>query len=463
MPYLSEPDQNAQNPQQGQAQQPMTAPPSTSSAPGAGPGSSTGKSGAPQATPAQPFQNLSSYLSANAPQVQQQGAQIAGNLNTQYGQVTSDINKGASDFGGQVAGGYAAPNDALTNSAASNPTAFVQNPNDVKAFQSLYNDAYTGPTAYETTSPYAALNTEATNAASNATNFDTIPGMQTYFANNNPNATAGGNTLDATLLSGNPDAYAQVQNAAKPFAGLSDYLAGTVTAQDKAAADANTAATNEATAVQNQFTGAGGVVPTFQSNVNSELATDVGQTNAYNTAVNGLLSKTAAAQPYIAALQDAIPLYNSVLTSDQAASKGKGLIPSASPESNNYKSINLPSWTIPTATLSQPTLAQAATPSDIAEQNALQQLLGSNYSPQFDATGAVPFNNPGAPPTLSSIIGPALSNLEGQSLDPDVFISSPVSMTNPGFTGGRPQSGSDYVTNVTNAEKTLQNYLSGNS
>lgn len=262
-------DPNQQDPNaQNQAAQPNAM--MTSSAPGSGPGSSAGKSSAPQATPAQPFQNLQAYLGANAPQVDQQANKIAGNLTNQYGQIQSDIGKAGTEFGNQVKGGYTAANPDIENQAISNPTDFVKNPDNVKAFQSLYNDSYTGPSDFESSTPYGQLSQQVSSAASNAKNFNSLPGMQTYFQGQNPNATQGGNTLDSVLLSGNPGAYSKIQQAAKPFGTLNDYLNTTTNTADKGVASAQKEAGDISSALRNQFTGEGGVIPTFQKNVNDK-------------------------------------------------------------------------------------------------------------------------------------------------------------------------------------------------
>lgn len=282
-----DPNAQDQNQQQNQAAQPNAM--MTSSAPGAGPGSSAGKSTAPQATPSQPFQNLQAYLSANAPQVQQQADQISGNLNTQYGQVKSDVNNAQSDFGNQVQGGYAQPNPDITNQAETNTTAFAGNPDNVKAFQNLYNDTYTGPSNFESTTPYGALNTEVTGAANNATNFNTLPGMQTYFQGQNPNATQGGNTLDAVLLSGTPGAYNEVKQAAQPFGGLSDYLTNATNTADQGVTAAQKTAADTASGLQNAFTGTNGIIPNFENSVNSAVTNSQAQAQARSDAAKAAL------------------------------------------------------------------------------------------------------------------------------------------------------------------------------
>lgn len=259
-------DPNKQ-PDQGQPAQPALP---TTSAPGSGPGASSGKA-TPQSAPAQPFQNLQSYLTANQPQIQAQGTKIAGDLSNQYGQVTSDINKAKTDFGTQVESGYAKPDENIINSASSNPTDFVSKPENVKAFQSLYNDQYTGPDAFENTTGYGNVSGEAGKAASDAALLNTPEGVQNYFANQNPTATKGGNVLDSVLLQGSPEVYGQIQNAVKPFAGLNDYLTGTVNEANQGVTQAKQTANKTAQDLKNKFTGEGGIIPSFQTELQDKL------------------------------------------------------------------------------------------------------------------------------------------------------------------------------------------------
>ena len=92
---------------------------------------------------------LSDYLKANAPLIENQGTQISNDFNNQFNQLQGDINTGVSNFGEQVKGGYAAPDENLVNDAASNPSEFVKNTGNVNKFKSLYNDSYTGPTNFQ--------------------------------------------------------------------------------------------------------------------------------------------------------------------------------------------------------------------------------------------------------------------------------------------------------------------------
>lgn len=246
--------------------------PTTSSAPGAGPGASGGKTAqTPQSAPRQPFQNLQAYLSANQPQVQAQAEKTAGQLESQYGQTQGAIDQAKTQYGEQVKAGYTPANEELVNQAVSNPTEFVSKPENIKAFQSLYNDQYTGPGNFETSDTYGNLASQVNKATEQANLVNTIPGLQTYYQGQNPNATKGGNVLDAVLMQGSPEAFSKVTDAAKKFGSLQDYLSGATTDVNKAIQDAKAQATATSTGLQNKFTGEGGLIPTFQNELTGRV------------------------------------------------------------------------------------------------------------------------------------------------------------------------------------------------
>lgn len=268
----NDPNQNPQNELSPQASVgPDIGPVTTSSAPGAGPGHNS-KGSAPQATPAQPFQNLQAYLSANAPQVADQGNRIAGDLTSQYGQIQSDINAKQADFDKQVQGGYAKPNQELVDKAVASPTDFVSDPNNVKAFQDLYNNAYRGPDAFETTGEYGDLNAKVSKAASDASLLGSNAGLQTYFQGQNPNSTKGGSILDSVLLQGTPEAYGKVKSAAQSFSNLPEYLSGAANTSDAAAEVAKNEAEQEKSDLQSKFNGDKGIIPTTEQQFENRLS-----------------------------------------------------------------------------------------------------------------------------------------------------------------------------------------------
>ena len=83
---------------------------------------------------------LSDYLTANADQVQGMGNQVAGQLGQNFNQVQGDVNAAGQGFQQAVSGGYTPYNADIVNQATSDPTQFVQNADNVTAFQKQLNN-----------------------------------------------------------------------------------------------------------------------------------------------------------------------------------------------------------------------------------------------------------------------------------------------------------------------------------
>lgn len=386
--------------QNKQAQQGVTTPnPLAQLPPNAGPGSGSagqGGGGTNQAglgTPTQfgsPASKLSDYLAANAPQVAQEGQNIAGNLNTQFGQTQSDIGQAGQAFGSQVAGGYAPPNQDVVNQAAANPTDFAANPSNVAAFKSQLNDTYSGPANFEGTQGYANVQNEVNNAVQNAGLLNSPAGLSTYLRNNvEANPTPGENTLDTVLLQGNPQAIGQVQGAASQFPSLSGYLGNTVTGADQTVVDAQNAAKQAAGAANTAFNGPAGVVPTFNAGVQSEL--DAANA-ARGPAANALTAENTDISSRLGNKQNLTPqeLTDLGLTGSQIQSlidtennlgnakvtEGLRQIPF------NQPIPNLSQWLTPgTPSQISPALGTVATPADYTKEAALSKLLGASVGP----------------------------------------------------------------------------------
>jgi hypothetical protein len=278
MAFVSE-DNQQQNGTPGPAQNPLAsqAPVATTSAPGAGPGKGSGTPGGAAQAQTQPFQNLQAYLTANAPQITNQGTQIANQLSSQYGATTGAVDQAAQNVQGQVTAGTTAPNQALVNQAAANPTEFVTDPNNVAAFQKQLAGGYSGPANMEGTDQYGTAAKAVQDAVTQAGQVNTTSGLENYVRGTERNPTQGESLLDTVLLQGNPNAIQTVQNAAKPFTGLNDYLGQATTTTDAAIQKAITDAQNQAQAVQAQFTGAGGVVPAWEKGITDQVAAQQAQ------------------------------------------------------------------------------------------------------------------------------------------------------------------------------------------
>ncbi len=300
---------------------------------------------------------LGDYLSANAPQIQNQANNIVGGLNNQYGQVNQDITNAANQFQSQVQGGYAASNPDVVNQAKNDVTGFAKDPNNVKAFQSQYNNAYTGPQNFEGTDQYGNIQNEVNSAVQNANLLQSPAGLQSYLAGTQKNPTRASTTLDQLLLNGNPQAQASIQGAAKQFGGLTDQF-GNVTSQ----ADQSVQAAQQAAQQSNQY--AHQQIQPVASNFNTGLQTAAQQAEAQRNAYNNSLNQFYG---------QATPIGQNI-NNYLAQMYGQ---PSIENQSSDFINKN-PLITNPITT------AQSATPEQYQQAAALSQLLGQDYTSPLD-------------------------------------------------------------------------------
>jgi hypothetical protein len=382
-----------------------SAPPQTGGSAGAGSGASkAGGEPSSQGTSTQfgsSASKLGDYLSANAPQIGQQAQNVASGLNTQYGQVQSDITNAANQFGQSVQGGYAAPNQDVVNQAVTNPTQFAATPSNVSAFQGQLNDVYSGPTSYESTTPYTNIQGEVQNAVQNAGLLNTQAGLQSYLGQTSGgNQTQASNTLDALLLSGNPAAQQQIQQAAGQFQGLTDQFGNTVTAADQSVQAAQQAAQQAQQYAQGQY---GTAVTGFNTNLQNELAAANAANTDYNTNIANLRSQLQSGQ---------LPTGYGVDTGLQSFLT-QYMNPSLAPLGGaSYNYVNaLPSNVNPQV----PQLGQVASAQDYATLAALNQLGGTPIQSQLD-------------PTQAALAGtyqtPTIGNLNNQTIAQDILTGA---------------------------------------
>lgn len=234
----------------------MPIPPQTGGSAGAVAG---GKAGAPGVGTSTQFGSnaakLSDYLTANAPQVAEFGQKVAGDLSTRYNNTMNTLNQGFDQFGQQVQQGYAHDNPDLVNQAYSNPTEFVKNDDNVKGFQSLYNNEYKGPQNIESMDVYGNMNNAVNKAVEDAGLVGSESGLRSYLSNymGGNMRTDAMNTLDTALLRKSPEARETISNEANKFSTLSDYLKNQTASADQSVVDAKKAANDISQRVQNQL------------------------------------------------------------------------------------------------------------------------------------------------------------------------------------------------------------------
>ncbi len=354
---------------------------------------------------------LSDYLKANKEQVGEFGNQIAGKLNQDYTKTMGDIDTGYGGFNQQVQGSYTPGNDQLVNQAKSNPSEFVKNPDDVSKFQSLYNDQYTGPQNFESSDVYGNLNNEVNSAVQNAGLTNSFSGLGTYLNNTmgGANRTQGMNTLDTALLQRSPEASSAIKSAAAPYQNLNSYLGDKTSSADKNVATAQTQADQIRGAVQNEFTGPQGVIPTFQNQLSQNLS---GAQNNYQNVLSDYSHLYSGAQPSDLQMKN---LFSPDLTKMNAIQENAKMLGSpVTPNYGQFVTLNNPSGA--------PTMGSVATPDQIDTAKALSILSGN---PDLQIQGA---GSPYQAPTLgynSQGFNSYMNDLSNTNSDQKAFATIP--------------------------------------
>jgi hypothetical protein len=239
------------------------------------------------------YTDVSTYLNANQQGGAQLGNQVAQNLNTGYNQVQSDIGNSVNTAQSAINSGYTPENTQLIQQVASNPTGAVNDPNQLSGFTGQLNDQYTGPTSW---ADQGTLAGEVQTAQQNANISN--PGTANVLTQQveqqlNPGQTSQGiNSLDTLLLTGNPNAVNTVQQAAAPYAGLTDYLNQQGTNVGNAITGAQSNAAQASQDALNAFTGNNGTLTNLNNTINTttqnQLTTDQQQQQQLATDLTNL-------------------------------------------------------------------------------------------------------------------------------------------------------------------------------
>lgn len=378
---------------------------------------------------------LGAYLSANAPQIQGQAQKVAGNLNQQYGQLQGNIQNASTQFGQQVQQGYTAPNQDVVNQAVSNPTQFTATPDNLKAFQAQYNNTYTGPQNFESSTPYGEVQGQVNSAVQNAGLLNTRAGLQDYLGRQQTNPTRASSMLDAVLLQGNPQARQQVEQAAGQFKGLTDQFGQAVTGANKTVQDAQKTAQGAQDYARNALSGA---TTNLGNTVNQQYQTAIQKAQQQNTDISNQL-KAQSWDPNILAPQLGI-------TPEQLTQLAQAVHDAQTSQYMTGHNFGAASKTAPVDLLGylqqgNPTdyinAGNVATPEQYAQATALQQLAGGQLPEGFALN-----------PAMSQLAGTAPSNLNMFNYDAALGNTS-----NQGaFQRNEAQSMANYLTDAANAE-----------
>lgn len=397
MAYLPPNEENTQAPTGQTTANPLTQmPPVSGGSAGAGAGAPKAGAAPGVGTPTQfgtSSTKLGDYLSANAPQIQQQAGTISGNLGTQYGQQTQGVQGAVNQFGQQVKGGYAGFDQAAIDKAIQSAAKGTVGDQDVQAVQGQLKNQYAGPLSFQETSPYSQVQADVNKAAQNAQLLTTQPGIRSYYQGNYGQEAPGMATLDTALLTSSPEAYGQVKQAAAPFAGLSDYLA-----QQTAQANTAVPAAQQEIAQGKAYTGQAltGQEQAVQSAIDQAVkqAQETGTTQ--NKAVLAALQNRNPGAAELATLGIDQNQWNALKDQVQQAATAREFQNRNATVMSGTTNIDLAQFLQQQNPSAAYTAANVATPEQLAQAKALQQLAAGQWSGNplegVDKVGGAPTN-----------------------------------------------------------------------
>ncbi len=381
------PQNQDQEQQQGQQQNQVPVIPSLqgTSGPSVSQSGGTGatNTASPGAAPSSPWQNVTSYLQANAGQAGNVADTIAGNLQGQYNTANQGIQQANQNFGQQIEQARVPLNADMASQAAQNPSQFAQDPNNVAAFQKMYNAQYSGPQDFSHSQDYSNLQSQVQAAQKQAglVNQGT-PGLMTLLqqaeSSGGKNPTQGITALDSLLMQEDPTNFGKLSAAAQPFSGLTDYLGQTQQGLDTSAQKAAQEAAQTQASLQGQFTGPNGVVPTFQNNINQSLQGASKQATDYNQKIADIMGKLNSGQALSYEETSAIDPSGTLQTLNPYG-QSSGVFQSML--ANGFPGVApgmLAQFYNAPQQLAQPGLENTMTPQQFADAQALNQMVGPN-------------------------------------------------------------------------------------
>jgi hypothetical protein len=358
----------------------------------------------------QPFTNVGAYLDANKSQAEGLANKVAGNIKTQGEGVRGQITQAGQNFNQAAQDKTVRLDQGLADQAKNDSVGFVKDQNNVQKFAQQRDATYTGPkdlTDYN----YAGLQQSAKNAAQKGGLVDTASGREQLVSEVSRRPTAGQNALNGLLLSGQPSAMQILQGAKAGVSDLNSYLDSVNASSIEAGkrAQAETDATRAA--IQNQFRGEGGVLPSLYGDINKRVGNLQGEAAGLNQAA-GLFSQGKVGD----------------LTDAQLAALGGGREELESFQSNlgRFKELggdfDVSNYIKSQAPEAQITRENAATREELARLQALESLFGGEaqigLTPEAGTakTDLVDFDKEGAYTDLISMLKKAETDRAAQDL-----------------------------------------------
>jgi len=376
--------------------------------PSSGVGSSApaGAAGAPATGAGGSFATLDKYLTANQGQAAPLAGQITNQIGQQYSGLDAQNNAAIASMNNQVtnAPGYTASDPNVLAQEAANPVSFSGDQGNVKQFQSLLDNTYSGPATAEGTTDYTNQQNAINNAISTGqAATGTEAGRENLLSQNEATPTTGVTALNSAILSQDPNALGSIENAYQPFNNLLTNLntgaQGVDTTIGKEQSDAATSSAAANKQISDQ-------IAALNTNVNNEYSNLQNQYATANTEASNLASGLQSGKLPTSGNVD--PRLQNFINNDinpWVTANDPG-------QSVSYNFANaVPQF----ATNPSPTLPQAATAEDYAQAGAFQNLLAG-----LNTGIAAPIINPTTASQAGTYSTAALPAVNNNTLASDI-------------------------------------------
>jgi hypothetical protein len=217
------------------------------------------------------FTNLQRYLTENKSQASDLAGKVGATV-TAAGEEAKKAAEGVATAGkSQIEAARVQPT-GIVDEAATNPTGVASDAAKLAAFKRERDASYGGPSGLEDVEGFQDAQDKVKKAQERIGLTGTEEGRTTLLSDmGGPGYGRGKATLNQLLLSGDPDAAQTLSAAADPYKGLQDYLGAQSDEARTAAARAVEEASVTKKAVQDRFTGAGGVIPSFGADLTQRV------------------------------------------------------------------------------------------------------------------------------------------------------------------------------------------------
>lgn len=217
--------------------------------------------------PKQEFATVQDYLKGNQQQGEQLGQKVVSSLGDTLGQEKNTISNAAEQAKTDISGNTINYDPNLVTTALNDPTQVAGNTDQLGSFLKQWNAAYSGPQSFEASSSYTPAITAANEAASKKAQAETTGGQQQLIQDQFGVYGQGNKALDQTLLQ-NSSAFPEVQNQAKEFGNIQNYLSNQAKDVNAAATKAKETTAQTKAQTQGAFTNK---LTDFQTGLNQKV------------------------------------------------------------------------------------------------------------------------------------------------------------------------------------------------